>query len=114
VAVATPGIRDALGLVATADLVFTPDTSIGHAASAFSVPAVVLHVAGTAERWGLYGTRGHHVSSVDATLAAIPLEPVVWALDDLVLSIRREPAGAVAPRASGAVVTAPAVREAGA
>ena len=33
--VKTPSIRDAFALVATADFVFTPDTSIAHAASAF-------------------------------------------------------------------------------
>lgn len=41
-AVATPGLRDALALVGTSDMVFTPDTSISHAASAFQKPAVVL------------------------------------------------------------------------
>jgi ADP-heptose:LPS heptosyltransferase len=40
--VPTPGLRDALALVATADVVFTPDTSISHAASAFRTPAVVM------------------------------------------------------------------------
>ena len=41
-AVATPRLRDALALVGTSDMVFTPDTSISHAASAFQKPAVVL------------------------------------------------------------------------
>ena len=40
--VQTPKLRDALALVGTADIVFTPDTSISHAASAFRKPAVVL------------------------------------------------------------------------
>lgn len=40
--VPTPRLRDALALVGTSDMVFTPDTSISHAASAFSKPAVVL------------------------------------------------------------------------
>lgn len=39
---ATPRLRDALALVGTAGRVFTPDTSISHAASAFNLPAVVL------------------------------------------------------------------------
>ena len=34
--------RDALALVGTSDMVFTPDTSISHAASAFRKPSVVL------------------------------------------------------------------------
>jgi ADP-heptose:LPS heptosyltransferase len=79
----TPGIRNALALVATADLIFTPDTSIGHAASAFRKPAVVMHIRGTLPRWGLFGTRGHSLSSPDKTLASLPLEPVLAALDDL-------------------------------
>lgn len=40
--VKTPRLRDALALVGTSDLVFTPDTSISHAASAFSKPSLVL------------------------------------------------------------------------
>lgn len=40
--VQTPKLRDALALVGTSDIVFTPDTSISHAASAFRKPAVVL------------------------------------------------------------------------
>jgi ADP-heptose:LPS heptosyltransferase len=39
---ATPALRDALALVGTSDRVFTPDTSISHAASAFRKPEVVL------------------------------------------------------------------------
>ncbi len=42
VAVPTPRLRDGLALVGTSDMVFTPDTSISHAASAFRKPAVVL------------------------------------------------------------------------
>jgi ADP-heptose:LPS heptosyltransferase len=41
-AVQTPKLRDAFALVGTADLVFTPDTSISHAASAFKKPSLVL------------------------------------------------------------------------
>ena len=41
-AAATPKLREALALVGTSDRVFTPDTSISHAASAFRRPAVVL------------------------------------------------------------------------
>jgi len=40
--VETHRLRDALALVGTCDMVFTPDTSISHAASAFRKPAVVL------------------------------------------------------------------------
>ncbi|HJQ11236.1 MAG TPA: glycosyltransferase family 9 protein [Gemmatimonadaceae bacterium] len=40
--VSTPKLRDAFALVGTADMVFTPDTSISHAASAFRRPSLVL------------------------------------------------------------------------
>jgi len=40
--VKTPQLRDAFALVGTSDLVFTPDTSISHAASAFRKPSLVL------------------------------------------------------------------------
>jgi len=40
--VQTPQLREALAMVGTSDMVFTPDTSISHAASAFRKPAVVL------------------------------------------------------------------------
>lgn len=82
--VATPTIRDALALVARADLVFTPDTSIGHAASAFGKPGVVLFLDGKPPLWGLYGVPGASLASPDQSLASLPLEPVLAALADLV------------------------------
>lgn len=41
-AVRTPNLRDAFAVVGTSDMVFTPDTSISHAASAFRRPSLVL------------------------------------------------------------------------
>lgn len=82
----TPSIRDALGLVATADLVFTPDTSIGHAASAFGKPAVVMFLDGKPPLWGLYRAPGSNVASPDQSLASLPVEPVLAALDELLLT----------------------------
>jgi ADP-heptose:LPS heptosyltransferase len=41
-AIETRSVREAFAAVATADLLFTPDTSISHAASAFQKPAVVM------------------------------------------------------------------------
>jgi ADP-heptose:LPS heptosyltransferase len=79
----TPGIRSALALVATADFVFTPDTSIVHAASAFGKPAVVMFPRRTNELYGLYRTPGHQVVSTDGTLASLRVEPVVAALTTL-------------------------------
>jgi ADP-heptose:LPS heptosyltransferase len=80
----TSGIRDALALVATSDLVFTPDTSIAHAASAFQKPAVAMYIAGTTERWGLYGTWGRSIESPDGTLESLATGVVRRALDELV------------------------------
>jgi ADP-heptose:LPS heptosyltransferase len=80
--VPTPSIRDAFALVASADLVFTPDTSITHAASAFRTPSVVIFVKGKPERWGLYDTPGVNVEHTEGTLATLPLERVLAALDE--------------------------------
>jgi len=75
--VPTPGLRDALALVDTADLVFTPDTGLAHAASASGRPAVVMHIRGTASQWGLYRSPGAEVSSADGALASLPVEAVL-------------------------------------
>ncbi|MEW6268940.1 MAG: glycosyltransferase family 9 protein, partial [Thermodesulfobacteriota bacterium] len=79
----TPTIRDALALLAAADLVFTPDTSIGHGASAFRKPAVVMFLDGKPPLWGLYGAPGVNLASPDQSLASLELEPVLAALDEL-------------------------------
>jgi ADP-heptose:LPS heptosyltransferase len=80
----TGGIREAIALVATADLVFTPDTSIAHAATAFGRPSVVLYVSDTAREWGRYGNPGRDLASADRTLASLPVEPALAAIDELV------------------------------
>jgi ADP-heptose:LPS heptosyltransferase len=92
--VVTSSIRDAFALVATSDFLFTPDTSIGHAASAFRTPAVVLFVRGISARWGLYGTRGRSLESEGETLASLPLEPVLAAVDAVLEEIALVPAPA--------------------
>lgn len=81
--VRTASIRDALALVASADRIFTPDTSIAHAASAFGKPAVVMYLDRKAALWGLYGAPGHSLESPDHTLASLQLEPVLRAVDAL-------------------------------
>jgi ADP-heptose:LPS heptosyltransferase len=80
--VRTPSIRDAFALVATADLVFTPDTSIAHAASAFRTPCVVMYRKGTAERWSLYDTPGASIEHDDRNLATLSLDRVLPAIDE--------------------------------
>jgi ADP-heptose:LPS heptosyltransferase len=84
----TPTIRDAFALVATSDFVFTPDTSIAHAASAFQKPSVAIFVRGKVERWGLYGTAGENVEHSDTTLATLAVDPVLAAIDRVWLRIK--------------------------
>jgi ADP-heptose:LPS heptosyltransferase len=80
----TPGVRDALALVATTDLVVTPDTSISHAASACRKPAVVLNERGNHLIFGPFRTPGRNVESPNNTLATLPIEPVLAAVDELI------------------------------
>lgn len=68
------GIRDAFSIVARSDVVFTPDTSIGHACSALGRPAVVLHPLGNAAAWGPYETDGEVVESLTGHVADIPAD----------------------------------------
>jgi ADP-heptose:LPS heptosyltransferase len=79
--VPTPSIRDALALVATADFVLTPDTSIAHAVSAFQKPSVAMYVRGKAERWGLYGPIGRNVEHSEPTLDTLSVARVTDAID---------------------------------
>jgi ADP-heptose:LPS heptosyltransferase len=79
--VQTPSIRDAIALVATSDFVFTPDTSIAHAASAFQRPSVAMYTRGKAERWHLYGTVGESIEHTEATMATLSVDRVLAAID---------------------------------
>ncbi len=79
--VSTGTIRDAFSLVATADLVITPDTSIAHAASAFRVPAVAMYTSGKSERWGLYDNPGRMVIHPASSLEELPADRVIEAVD---------------------------------
>jgi ADP-heptose:LPS heptosyltransferase len=77
----TPSIRDAFALVAGADFLFTPDTSIAHAASAFQVPSVAMYSRGKMEQWGLYNTPGESVEHPDGTLRTLTVERMLRAVD---------------------------------
>jgi ADP-heptose:LPS heptosyltransferase len=84
---AKPLLRPTFALVAGADVIFTPDTSIAHVASAFSTPAVVMFVPG----WSgfvPYRTPGRYICATGPTLETLPVEPVVAALE-LVLGAGR-------------------------
>jgi ADP-heptose:LPS heptosyltransferase len=78
-----PGLRDALALVATADVVITPDTSIAHAASAFAKPSVVMMIGGSAI-FEPYETPGRFVYSPGPTLESLEAQPVIDALASVV------------------------------
>ena len=65
------GIRDAMSIVAHADVVFTPDTSISHVCSALGKTAVVLHPRGNSAIWGPYKTDGRSVDSLTASVTDI-------------------------------------------
>ena len=74
------GIRDAMSIVARSHVVFTPDTSIGHACSAFGKPAVVLHPIGNSRAWGPYETEGRVVESLTGNVSDISADEAARAL----------------------------------
>lgn len=79
-AVRAAGLRDALALVATSDVVLTPDAAISHAATALHIPAVVVLPRGKARLWGLYRSPGLHVETDGVTPAKVDAGMVIAAL----------------------------------
>ncbi|MFL5500699.1 MAG: glycosyltransferase family 9 protein [Gemmatimonadaceae bacterium] len=82
VALPTPKLRDALAVVATTDLVFTPDTGISHAASAFNRPAVVFMPADFAP-YAPYDIPGELVFWPGSSIDSLKVEDVIPALGRL-------------------------------
>lgn len=82
-AVATPQLRDAIALVGTADLVFTPDTSMSHAASAFRKPSLVL-LKREHKQYAPYNTPGEVVLWGEDDIKLLPHERVSAALIRLI------------------------------
>jgi ADP-heptose:LPS heptosyltransferase len=81
--VRTPSIRDAFALVASADFVYTPDTSIAHAAAAFNRPCVAMYATGAVTRWGLYGAPpGRSIEHSEETLRTLSAERMIRAVDE--------------------------------
>jgi ADP-heptose:LPS heptosyltransferase len=83
---AIPQLRDAFALVATADVIFTPDTSIAHAASAFSKPTVVMMI----ERMNIFApfeTPGEVLYSDGPTLASLSVDTAIAALDRVIATL---------------------------
>jgi ADP-heptose:LPS heptosyltransferase len=81
---ATPTLRHALALVATADVVLSADTGLAHAAAAFRRPVVVLHRRGSSVLWGLHGAPGAAVEADDGSLASLPVTAVWRALEAVI------------------------------
>ena len=86
------GLRGALAMVATSDLIFTPDTSIAHAASAFRRPAVVM-LRRRMAMFAPYRLAGRLVWTEGATLSDIPVEEVAEALHSALSELRTSDAG---------------------
>lgn len=84
--VETPRVRDAFGLVAAADAVFTPDTSITHAAVAFEKPVAVFILASSAA-YTPWRVPHRLVWVQERTFADLAAEPVIEALHELLAEV---------------------------
>jgi ADP-heptose:LPS heptosyltransferase len=80
-----------MALVESADVVFTPDTSIAHAASAFAKPAVVMMIGGS-DIFEPYETPGRFVYSPGPTLESLEAAPVIEALETVLREVLADPA----------------------
>ena len=85
--VADEGIRHAMSIVACADVIFTPDTSIAHAASAFDKPQVVLHPRGFARLWGPYQSEGRALESATDDVSGISVDDAARALVTMIRDV---------------------------
>ena len=76
-------LADAVAMVATADLLISPDTAITHAASAFQTPTLTILRRGF-EKLVPYRTPGRNVfSDHDQHVHALPAERVIAAFEQL-------------------------------
>lgn len=82
----TPPLREALALVATADLVLTPDTSIAHMAPAVGTPAVTLMLRRAAPFAPPLG-RGRIVWAESDSVATISRGAVAAAIDEVLAAL---------------------------
>ena len=80
--VLTPQLRDAFALVGAADLVFTPDTSISHAASAFRKPSLVL-LKREHKPYAPWNTPGEIIAWNEDEIHQMPHERVAKSLEKL-------------------------------
>jgi ADP-heptose:LPS heptosyltransferase len=80
--VETPTLREAFALVGTSDMVFTPDTSISHAASAFRKPSLVL-LKREHKPYAPWNTPGEIIAWHEDEIHQLPHERVAEALERL-------------------------------
>jgi ADP-heptose:LPS heptosyltransferase len=78
----TTRLRDAFALVGTSDMVFTPDTSISHAASAFRKPSLVL-LKREHRPYAPWNTPGEIIAWNENEIHQLPHERVSEALEKL-------------------------------
>src|SRR5947207_2935537 len=77
--------REGFALVGTADMVFTPDTSISHAASAFRKPSLVL-LKREHKPYAPWNTPGEIIAWNEDQIYQLPHERVRDALDRLLVA----------------------------
>jgi ADP-heptose:LPS heptosyltransferase len=78
----TNSVREAFALVATATAVFTPDTSISHAAAALDIPLAVMMLP-TRPQYGPYEARHIRLDSHGPTLLDLSAGRAVEAMGEL-------------------------------
>ena len=80
----TGSLMEVFALVATADFVFTPDTSVAHAASALRRPVVAMYRQREPRRWGVDRDVGECVEHTGDMLEDLPVAPVLAAIDRVI------------------------------
>lgn len=85
------GLDDAMAMVATSDLLISPDTAITHVASAFQRPTLTLLRKGF-EKLVPYRTPGRNVySDHELHVRDLPVERAIRAFDDLAAELKLVP-----------------------
>jgi ADP-heptose:LPS heptosyltransferase len=83
---ASPGLRHTFALVASSDVLLTPDTSLVHVASSFKKAVVAMYPRQIPHRWRPYRTLSRSLAS-PGKLSSLRAEPVVAALEELLESL---------------------------
>jgi ADP-heptose:LPS heptosyltransferase len=78
-----PPLRAVLALVATADVVLTPDTSVAHIAAALSTRQVAFYLPMNRVTYVPLGARGRIVFAPREHMSTLEARPVIEALDEV-------------------------------